>query len=1280
MAQTVQNPYTHPVGGTNEYAYDFALPGFPEDQNPDILAVRNGIVKIVKDEILENVCGDANDMDYDSLNNYVEIEHEYINAEGQIIKERSHYMHFQKVYVVKNQVVKQGDVIGTMGKTGRTGCKIHLHFKVKDPQDSNNAKSRPVYFAEQADLQEKFLIKDKTYYSQNFQINRTCHQLYEEGVIGGAWIFEQDHCHDGGSRGFFDTDTGWVNEPFNIRSLLAGYNSSILFQTTQNGQVYRRCIGEHQYVWELEAYNYTDPFTGAELPVNMAARPFEMRAFSNPNCNNGHVDDICVPIVSAASMNGPTDTCTPNGSIGGHIPGTPPEQYAFDIELYNGLDPDGSTRCNDQPGHFKGFDSPYVFLKWERGTSPGGTCPSDRFSGKIFHNGNWPKGSYSFHLFAGEKVRLKFNGTDNNDKEWLIDSWTGTEHNESIVLDNDCNDCTIEIQFQDTGDEAWVNAWWEIPGEHRPFEGRDPNQWHSAYWVSEYGPPFLHFNDGNALPFNKYWGAGGPGYGLDTDAWRSEHVRDYAFACGLYNFDISADDRVNIEVTHIESGEKYLTLSNPENNSSARKSGVAIPAGIHEVKVYHVENGGNANLEINWELVAPCIDYNPISSIEGVSLESFEETNSLENWTLDPNGNALSISQETVHASDGGSSAHLIHKGTWAGFRMDTTIESNWTGAQEIQFHVVNTDTIEKQVSISLEAPDWSHSILKTLPKGSSIISYKLNNGFTEWETFPTNMAQVVALWVIVHGDGNQGQIYLDNIRVVGMSSAPIDFTPIPSTDGVQIESFEDEFSLNSWNLDPNGNALEITRTMQYASDGNYSARLDHKEDWAGFELGNISPSDWSGVTSIQLHLVNPDDWDKEVSISLGTTGWNHSHRKPLPQGSSIISFDLGGAWTDWENPVNDLDQVGSLWVIIHGANVSGSVYLDNIRGTGLPPRESQSMQPIPSTTGTLVESFEDEYALNSWNLDPNGNALEITRTMQHASDGNYSAQLDHKEDWAGFELVNISPSDWSDVTAIQLHLINPDGWDKEVSISLGTNGWNHSHRKPLPPGSSIVSFDLGGAWTDWENPITDIDQVGSLWVIVHGANVPGNVYLDNIRKVGQEAQNFLYYESFETGTGNWGIDTADSSATAITQTSQGVSDGNYAAQLDCTGGNWAYWYHQLPTAIDLSNIQSATLDATTVNQASIKLIVITDPGTWHESPELPVTGDTLTFDLSGIDESARTNVITLGLGVGPQGQECNGLIVDNLQILNSNASSIPEKTLPKNTDGDSYLYLPLIR
>jgi murein DD-endopeptidase MepM/ murein hydrolase activator NlpD len=132
VGQGWNNPYSH--NGLSAYAYDFGLPaGTP------VVAAAAGVVAFTHTG--ETTCGGPELL----LNaNVVTIDHPDFSA--------TQYGHLATIDVEVGDVVEAGQVIGTSGDTGYTGCRPHLHF-ARQVQGGLVTDSVPIYFQGYEDSQ-----------------------------------------------------------------------------------------------------------------------------------------------------------------------------------------------------------------------------------------------------------------------------------------------------------------------------------------------------------------------------------------------------------------------------------------------------------------------------------------------------------------------------------------------------------------------------------------------------------------------------------------------------------------------------------------------------------------------------------------------------------------------------------------------------------------------------------------------------------------------------------------------------------------------------------------------------------------------------------------------------------------------------------------------------------------------------------------------------------------------------------------------------------------------
>jgi len=131
------------------------------------------------------------------------------------------------------------------------------------------------------------------------------------------------------------------------------------------------------------------------------------------------------------------------------------------------------------------------------------------------------------------------------------------------------------------------------------------------------------------------------------------------------------------------------------------------------------------------------------------------------------------------------------------------------------------------------------------------------------------------------------------------------------------------------------------------------------------------------------------------------------------------------------------------------------------------------------------------------------------------------------------------------------------------VAISTGDSWmWHESLTKQINAGWNTVVFDLSSStWktaaSGWANnvPITDLDKVKRINVLVTGYTSSGSVYLDNI-KLGPSGHDILWDIAEEIG--DWKAETGWSDATGIDVSEDYVTEGDKSLKFDFdpTGGN----------------------------------------------------------------------------------------------------------------------------
>lgn len=251
----------------------------------------------------------------------------------------------------------------------------------------------------------------------------------------------------------------------------------------------------------------------------------------------------------------------------------------------------------------------YVFKDWGDNAAVSG-CNADNWSARFWRTVHFEAGMYTFGLGSDDWARLRI-GAD-----LVLNNWQGAgQHYASRTFSE--GDYEVTVEFADTLGGARVAGWWWGPGYDLPQQERDHSQWYAQYWGNRelWWDSIVRVNEG-VDSLEHQWGAGGPGYSLPDDQFSSRFDREVYFACGSYRFDITNDDGVRFWID----GEPVLDkwFDHVGSYTISRN----LTTGIHELRLDHYENGGGAQLSIDWSLESTCPglpgDANGDNKVDGI--------------------------------------------------------------------------------------------------------------------------------------------------------------------------------------------------------------------------------------------------------------------------------------------------------------------------------------------------------------------------------------------------------------------------------------------------------------------------------------------------------------------------------------------------------------------------------------------------------------------------------------------------------------------------------------
>lgn len=268
-----------------------------------------------------------------------------------------------------------------------------------------------------------------------------------------------------------------------------------------------------------------------------------------------------------------------------------PTGWAEDFYSDNSL----NSRC----GTTRVENDIYMFRDSDANWSPPQGCPDATSAWSVRMSRNdvyFQGGNYEFGLFYDDGARLYI------DDQLTVDGWNATQHYESRNLSQ--GNHRLRLEYKNNAGHAIVELWWRGPGAI-PFndQARDPNQWWVNYWGNQtrWQDSVVMKNEGTGY-LDHNWGNGGPGWGLPSDHFSTQYERFIYFDCGVYRLHLKSDDgsRLTIDGNIIPEFDHWST------NVWDTTADIALQTGSHEFKVEQFENGGGANIYLDWSLVSQC--------------------------------------------------------------------------------------------------------------------------------------------------------------------------------------------------------------------------------------------------------------------------------------------------------------------------------------------------------------------------------------------------------------------------------------------------------------------------------------------------------------------------------------------------------------------------------------------------------------------------------------------------------------------------------------------------
>ncbi len=254
---------------------------------------------------------------------------------------------------------------------------------------------------------------------------------------------------------------------------------------------------------------------------------------------------------------------------------------------YRGLYPDwkgeyyANPRLEGKPALVR--NDAEVRFRWGR-SAPAPQLPATQWSARWSRTVVLEEGPYQFHAQADDGVRVQVDGVV------VIDAWRGapaTPYTGYLWLD--AGPHQVQVEYYQAEGEASIHVWWE-----RITSFPD---WRGEYFANPdlAGRPVFLRND-VALDFT--WGLGGPAQGFPVDNFSVRWTRSISFKAGRYLFWAVVDDGIRLHV------DGQLLINGWREAAEERyEKEVQISAGSHTVVVEYFERGGQARIQVGWELL-----------------------------------------------------------------------------------------------------------------------------------------------------------------------------------------------------------------------------------------------------------------------------------------------------------------------------------------------------------------------------------------------------------------------------------------------------------------------------------------------------------------------------------------------------------------------------------------------------------------------------------------------------------------------------------------------------
>lgn len=550
----------------------------------------------------------------------------------------------------------------------------------------------------------------------------------------------------------------------------------------------------------------------------------------------------------------------------------------------------------------------------------------------------------------------------------------------------------------------------------------------------------------------------------------------------------------------------------------------------------------------------------PMAPITGTDtlLEGFEKGTTT--WGADTADSAATAATiiATKSATEG---THMLRgdfdmgtgdKSAFFGFEGDMNLD----GSSAVKVDIYNPNKMLLQADLALTLGDnyqWFESKAFDLKPGwNRDVTFNLKtknykNALSEWKysQLPTPLAKLKKLYIgfYSHSPG-KGTIYMDNVRVTGMSSAAMDslkkFVPhVVNGRSVVWDSLTS--TAGGWAADLSANDNSFALGLFYTRFQGLNAIEMQYQTQSPSQTADFTKTqnlDWTSVLGVKFDVYNPENYPMEMDMAFKTgptMDWYETPRvKLMPGWNKGLFIDLSvpqmksqnsnWAATEYLTPQDDIRE--AIFQVFPNRAATGSVLLTNLRTIERDPLgaigATGAGQVVGATSKTILTGELSQYTLMESFENYKGTGAQSSTgvasiSTNYATDGAHSLKFDYTVYGGGIPAFQYTvPGAFQNLTPynrMTFDVYNPNGpvtmdvafqttatneWEESQSVTINS-GWN----KGLA--IQLIGNNFKSSHTDWKywDTLRNKAHVDYLNFKITAPPGRGTIYLDNIQLSG---------------------------------------------------------------------------------------------------------------------------------------------------------------------------------